>query len=355
MSARAEQFHASPWIGVLYITGGGSSLIEEMLGTAGASASILEVQVPYASQALTELIGRAPEQACSSTTARQLAIAAYERAQALQADSNNFGFGCTASLATNRTKKGQHRAHWAIQTAAQTHVFSMTFNADRAAEEVALVEQIWATLQEVLLQLPATTTASAESHQASADELRLYQPELARFCRQPHEGKLILPGSFNPLHDGHRQMLAISEQLTGLAGAYEITVRNADKPPLDFLSLHERQAQFADTPLWLTNAATYADKSLLFPGVTFALGVDTLARIAQVRFYDDREERLLEAMQTFAEQNVRFLVFGRMAERYLTLADLELPPQLRALCQEVTEDEFRMDISSTELRQAGGE
>ena len=82
---------------------------------------------------------------------------------------------------------------------------------------------------------------------------------------------------------------------------------------------------------------------------------ETLARIAQVRFYDDREERLLEAMQTFAEQNVRFLVFGRMAERYLTLADLELPPQLRALCQEVTEDEFRMDISSTELRQAGGE
>ena len=42
-------------------------------------------------------------------------------------------------------------------------------------------------------------------------------------------GRLLLPGSFNPVHEGHRQMLAIAEQMSGLHGAFELAVRNADR------------------------------------------------------------------------------------------------------------------------------
>ena len=37
MSGRAQRLHDTPWQGVFYLTGGGISLLDEMLGTAGAS------------------------------------------------------------------------------------------------------------------------------------------------------------------------------------------------------------------------------------------------------------------------------------------------------------------------------
>ncbi|MEQ8991411.1 MAG: hypothetical protein RLO46_06245, partial [Pseudomonadales bacterium] len=70
MSRRAELLHASPWQGVLYVTGGGTLLLSELLTTPGASATVLEARVPYAAAALAEIVGRTPEQAGSDATPR---------------------------------------------------------------------------------------------------------------------------------------------------------------------------------------------------------------------------------------------------------------------------------------------
>jgi hypothetical protein len=44
-------------------------------------------------------------------------------------------------------------------------------------------------------------------------------------------------------------------------------------------------------------------------------------------------------------------VFGRTLDGgFATLAELNVPAPLRALCEEVSETEFRADVSSTELR-----
>ena len=46
-------------------------------------------------------------------------------------------------------------------------------------------------------------------------------------------------------------------------------------------------------------------------------------------------------------------VFGRqLADGFQTLSGLELPPALAALCEEVPADQFREDISSSEIRAA---
>ena len=74
MSERARILHSADWQGVFYVTGGGSLLISELLTTPGASASVLEARVPYAAAALADLLGRAPDQACSDSTARAMAI-----------------------------------------------------------------------------------------------------------------------------------------------------------------------------------------------------------------------------------------------------------------------------------------
>ena len=49
-------------------------------------------------------------------------MAAYQRARTFGGH-DHFGLGRTASLVTDRTKRGKTRAHWAIQTAQATHAF----------------------------------------------------------------------------------------------------------------------------------------------------------------------------------------------------------------------------------------
>ena len=364
MSRRAEALHATPWKGVFHVTGGGTRLLSEMLTTPGASATVLEATVPYAFSALSDLLGRAPEQACAEATARAMAMAAYERALGLRATDDHaplFGLGCTASLGTNRTKRGAHRAHWAIQTAATTVSFTAFYEGDRASEEAELLTQLWASLRYVLMGARrASSLGSVNIVREQAPEAwqALLQPTPARWCNTQHDGALLLPGSFNPIHDGHREMLAIAEHQLGRTGAYEIAVQNADKPNLDFVTVAERLQGIGPAPVWLTNAPTFAEKAALFPNATFALGVDTMQRIGELRFYGNDVARRDAAFEELLAHGASFLVFGRVdGERFATLADLDLPAQLAARCTEVPESAYRRDISSTALRaarEAGG-
>lgn len=101
----------------------------------------------------------------------------------------------------------------------------------------------------------------------------------------------------------------------------------------------------------LTRAATFVEKARLAPGCTFVVGVDTLERIGDPRYYDCDAARRDEAIEQIAAQGCRFLVFGRsVGDRFQTSADAKVPAALRALCDDVPESDFRVDVSSTELR-----
>ena len=77
---------------MLHITGGGASLLAELLAVAGASRTVLDASIPYAKQALGDLLGKSPQQAASQATARALAMTAYQRA---------VGFGGSCLLYTS--------------------------------------------------------------------------------------------------------------------------------------------------------------------------------------------------------------------------------------------------------------
>ena len=133
---------------------------------------------------------------------------------------------------------------------------------------------------------------------------------------------------------------------------YELSVFNVDKPPLDYADLRDRLSAFpAGASVLLTHAPRFTDKAELFPGRTFVVGADTILRVGNVRYYGDSEGARDAAVARLAEQDVRFLVFGRLLEgRFETLEDLDLPQALRTLCDGVSETEFRQDLSSTTLR-----
>lgn len=131
---------------VLAVTGGGVAAITDLLGMSGASRTVLEVTVPYATSSLAELIGGEPEQATSVATARDMATACHDRAVAL-AEPGTFvaGVGCTAALVTDRPKRGQHRAHVAVATADTTTSWSITLDKgarDRAGEDRVVADLV---------------------------------------------------------------------------------------------------------------------------------------------------------------------------------------------------------------------
>lgn len=124
---------------MLVVTGGGTQAVADLLAVPGASRTVLEVVVPYSETALAEFLGASPHQAVGVETAAALAKAAYKRAGVLHpAGGLLVGVACTAALATDRLKKGEHRAHIGISTAAETRVYSCTLTKgarDRQGEE----------------------------------------------------------------------------------------------------------------------------------------------------------------------------------------------------------------------------
>ncbi len=355
MSRRAEVLHQSRWRGVFYVTGGGTLLLSELLTTAGASATVLEARVPYAAPSMEEILGRSPEQACSDATARAMAMAAFQRARRLGAGSDDdqaFGLACTASLATTRQKRGQHRAHVAIQTASATYGAHVTFDADRETEELQLLELLWHALGTALeLDLvgephvpPLVAHTPAQRHWRA-----LVLGEELAYATADHDGRLLMPGAFNPLHHAHQRMLEIAEQKTALPGAFELSILNVDKPFLDYTEIDSRLRQF-HKPVWVTRLPTFIEKARYFRGTHFVVGIDTLIRIVDPGYYGSLEARD-RALAELAELKTRFVVFGRTLEnQFLCLSDLPLPSLFRNLCIEISKSEFDEPVSSTELR-----
>lgn len=132
---------------------------------------------------------------------------------------------------------------------------------------------------------------------------------------------------------------------------FELSVTNVDKPPLDYLEIADRLAQFAGEHVLLTRAPRFVEKARLAPGCTFIVGSDTIIRIADAKYYSGGVERRDAAIAAIAATSCRFLVFGRLVDSaFCSLSGASIPPALRKICDEVPESEFREDISSTQLR-----
>src|SRR5262245_33641137 len=115
--------HASGRQAVLAITGGGTGAIAELLRVPGGSRLLLEAIVPYDAGSLRDFLEAEPAQACSEETAVAMAERARHRAAALARPGElPIGLGATASLASDRPKRGDHRCHIGVATQVSTEV-----------------------------------------------------------------------------------------------------------------------------------------------------------------------------------------------------------------------------------------
>ena len=171
---------------------------------------------------------------------------------------------------------------------------------------------------------------------------------------------LVLAGSFNPLHQGHRRMLEAASLAVGGPTYYEISISNVDKPVLPEAELERRVARVTSNgnSIIVTNAPRFAEKSSILPGATFVIGFDTYIRLMDKRYYPDHvagEHSPVEnSLDLIFENRCGFIVAGRVDHqsqfRRLHDVEFEIPTRYRSMFIELTEAQFRSDLSSTEIR-----
>jgi nicotinic acid mononucleotide adenylyltransferase len=253
---------------------------------------------------------------------------------------------------------------------------------------------------------------SVSKDEPSQGSCRVSFSVLTRFALPP--SSVVFPGSFNPIHDGHVQLAKAAvdavPQVRNVVW-FELALTNADKPSLSVEEVRRRVQFFAEYftqnnddengfqwGILLTNAPLFRQKvELLQPlivpsgasshgrtdavsdelNLDMIIGVDTLVRLSDPKYYDGSHKKMVEAIRSMP---VRFVVGGRVAQptsgsanttapkdirhgeppsaqfssdtSFITGHDqvAQLPEDLQSKFVLLSEDSFRVDISSTEIR-----
>jgi hypothetical protein len=387
--------HASPWQGVIAITGCGPGLVNDLLSPGGGSATLLEAVVPYAPKSLQDFIkfAKPPEKYCSQEIATEMASAAFSRATELsETGTSVFGLGITATLRKRGDEReGRvHQVFLSFQTAFQAYEHHIIFNnkLSRILEEHLVSQVALDVLARYLLDFKRHRIRNLDGKLASPEWLnketteRLRFPEgLQRLLRgedtvwdhikdaavslEHRTKRVIIPGSFNPFHGGHGNMVKVArEQYPDLGTpVLELSISNVDKGKLSGYEILKRGKEFhkgerlefvqpsGSIEYWVTDAPSFLEKSIIFPESVFVIGIDTWYRLNDRKYYQHSNEMMKNCLGKIRENGCRFMVLGRFINgSYHTLPDHD---KTEGFATGLSEETFRVDISSTEIRSKG--
>lgn len=129
------------------------------------------------------------------------------------------------------------------------------------------------------------------------------------------EGNVIMPGSFNPLHSGHRAIIKHAEAYTKRTVFLEHCVNSLDKPDSsDRIVDVVAQAWNAGRSIYITDANMFVYKSEVFKKPIFAIGADTFGRIIDPKYRDNSKQSIRNDLNYMRSNGAQFLVYPRIID-----------------------------------------
>ena len=359
---------------VMSVSGVGSQSINWLLSVPGASKTLIEATIPYSNESLNRYIGEVPKQYVSKATALSMAKAAYmQGAQYGNNEMDIIGVSCTGAISTNRKRRGDNQAFiglWGPRLKYVAHLILEKGERNRVEEEELVSSLIVQCVEEKLLgnsvlnvDLNKLESVSVDETEFSSDLDSLVNGHISSITSmgtnlvgldKSFKGG-ILSGSFNPIHQGHIELSKIASDILEAPVAFEISVTNVDKPLLQADEIKKRVSQFerSETVI-LTCAPLFAEKSGIFQNSTFIIGNDTALRLVDPKYYDNDVQNMYTSLQKVKDNKCDFLVAGRLQNsEFKTISDMAIPEAFISLFQGIPESQFRMDLSSSELRSDG--
>ncbi len=323
-------------------TGAGAGAQERIWRTPGCSSVFAGAAFPYAPDQTNEILGFEPEHYCCKETAVELAMAAYYRAWVPGAEA--VGIGLTASVASVKPHRGNHRIYAAVMTGGGAWLRSLVLPKGAGAEDRlrdgASADALVQTLLERAEGEPATNLSR---------DLFFARPYFAESGRRsawtPRPNRVLFPGTFNPPHAGHLEPAEM------LRATFHVTADPPHKPRLSVPELVQRAKLLHGRPRLFTEGdALYLDKARRNPNASFLIGTDALERLLDPKWGPEPIPMLYE----IARLGCRFLVIERGESTLAGVLDrARVPNELRYAGHLFATVPGRWDMSSTELRSAG--
>lgn len=343
-------------------TGAGAGLQSKLWEVPGSSAYLSGASFPYDQDEQAELLGFMPEHFCSPDAAIDLASAAYIKAFKF-GGKKAVGVGIAASVASEKVHRGEHRLHVVVMTddkvLAANRVLKRGAGFQQRKDDGNFCDET-----AIHLMLEALGILSEE---VRADFICHSAVDAAkeRFFRNPYftsDGKrfggfipahlnALMPGAYNPPHEGHFGMATHFENSYGTRTIFQITVNPPHKGELSVQDCLKRAKMLTGRyRLFTRDDPFYIDKARKYPNTSFIIGADALLRMFDPKWGLDLETTLKE----FKLLNTHFFVGGRVIDgnfvRGFDIVKTLSPHLYDEYSNLFIEMEGRWDISSSELR-----
>jgi nicotinamide mononucleotide (NMN) deamidase PncC len=304
-------------------TGGGAGLQKLLWEVPGSSAYLSGASFPYSASEQEDLLGFMPEHFCSEDAAIYLASAAYMKAYKFK-NKKPVGIGITATVTSEKMHCGEHRVHACIIT--DNNIYSCEYFMQKGSSENdrimegKICDDIGLMLLSTALNLdiPSSTNNSYSFSEAESKAvIRFFQrPFFAsngkRFKEIPNfKDFALMPGSFNPPHEGHFGMADDYEKRQRKSVVFEIATNppHKDKPIIQDLLKRAKMLKGRNV-LFSVDTSLFINKSKSYIGMPILIGADTMLRMFDTKWGFSIED----LFKTFKENKTKFFVYGRMVD-----------------------------------------